>query len=172
MMFQNIFPAMGLCSLLPFFFFSLLLSMRIGAGLYLHNLICHLSWGEIELKMKTMPVTVSIMQAGCLSLVCSWRKPSQCRLLEPSDPADHQPKPVSDKQKLSLGSIGYPWDLHASVWFLNHGHLMPFEMPNDVRALAFSCCFRRVPRAMPVSTQACLGYPRKLTAYLFQTFLL
>jgi len=122
--------------------------------------------------MKTMPVTVSIMQAGCLSSVCSRRKRSQCRLLEPSEPADHQPKPASDKQKLSFGSIGYQRDLHGSVWLLSHGHLMPSEMAEDVPALAFSYCFRREPRPMPVSPQAYLGYPRKLSAYLFQTFLL
>lgn len=146
--------------------------MRIGAGLYLHNTICHLSWGEVELMMKTMPVTASIMQPGCLSLVCNQRKSNQCRLLEPGDTADRQPKPASHKQKLSLGSNGYQRDLHVSVWLLNHGHLMPFEMAEDVPALAFSCCFRRAPHAMPVSAQVCLGYPRKFTGYLFQTFLL
>ena len=173
-MFQNVFPR-----LLPvyaahssFFSFFLLLSMRTEAGLYLQNLLCHLSWGEIELKMKTMAVTVSIMQASCLSLACNQWKSSQCRLLEPSDPPDHQPKPASDKQKLSLGSTGYQWDLHGSVQLLHHGHLMPSEMAEDVPVLAFSCCFGRVPCAMPVSPQAWLGYPRKPTAYLFQTFLL
>lgn len=113
-----------------------------------------------------------IMQAGCFSLVCNQRKSRQCRLLEPSDPADHQPKPVSDKQKLSLGSIGYQWGLHGSVRLLNHGHLMPSEMAEDGLALAFSYCFRRVPHVMPLSPQACPGYPRKIIAYLFQTFLL
>lgn len=103
---QNIFPR-----LLPvyavhpsFFSFFLLLSMRTGAGSYLQNLICHLSWSEIEFKMKTMSVTVSTIQARCLSLVCNQSKSSQCRLLEPSDTADHQSKPASDKQKFSLGS--------------------------------------------------------------------
>lgn len=39
-----------------------------------------------------------------LSLVCNQGKFSQYRLLEPSDTADHQPKPASDRQKFSLGS--------------------------------------------------------------------
>ncbi|PKU29888.1 hypothetical protein llap_19808 [Limosa lapponica baueri] len=142
--------------------------MRTGAGLYLHNLICHLSWVEIELTMKTMPVTGMVylqMQAGCLSLVFNQRKFSQSRFLKPSDTPDHQSKPASDKQKLSFGSIGYQQDLHITVWLLNSGHLMPFEMAKDVPALAFSCCFRRVPNAMPVSPQARLEYPKKLTVY-------
>lgn len=160
-MFKNIFPR-----LIPvyavhssFFSFFLLLWMRTGAGLYLHNLICHLSWGEMELKMKTMLVTVSVIQAGSLSLVCNWSKSSQCRVLKPTHPADHQPKTASDKQKLSLGSTGYEQDLHSSVRLLNHGHLMPSEMAEDVPALIFGYCFRTVPRAMPVSSPGMSGIP-------------
>lgn len=76
------------------------------------------------------------------------------------------------RQAGALGSVGHHWDPHGSEQLLNHGHLMPSEADEDVPALAFCSCCRRMPHSMPVIPQAPLGYPRKLTAYLFQTLLL
>lgn len=102
---QNIFPRLLPVNAVHSYFFSffLLLSMRTGAGLYLHNLICHLG---VRLSSRWRPRLWQCLELRLvfLSLVCNQSKFSQCSLLEPSDTADHQPKPASDRQKFSLGS--------------------------------------------------------------------
>lgn len=84
-------PQTACVALSSFYSFFHLWPVKIWTPLYLPSLICHLSWGEAELKMSTRPVAVPILQVGCLGWVCRGGQSRQYWLLQPSDTADHQP---------------------------------------------------------------------------------